>query len=225
MAQYLTARFYYYVMYWLMGIEIEVIDESNFNNKPFIAISNHQSALDILILGRMFPIGCTVTAKKSLKFVPFLGWFMSLSGTYFLDRSNRNSSVNTLNNGLKMVKEQKRALWIFPEGTRSYSTELDILPLKKGAFHLAQQGGIPVVPVVVSNTSTIFHPTWKVFNRGKITIKVMKPVPTDNLTKDDITQFSEKIRDDMIVELKKIGYSEYKLDTNLPPIEELKKDK
>lgn len=216
LSQWTTARCYYYAMKFGMGIDVKVIGEEKLANKPFIAISNHQSTLDILILGRMFPKGCTVTAKKSLKYVPFLGWFMTLSGTYFLDRSSREKSVNTLNKGLQQVKEQKRALWIFPEGTRSYATDLKILPFKKGAFHLAQQGNIPVVPIVVSNTSTLMNPKNKVFNRGVITIKVLDPISTDGLTKEGITEFSEKIRDSMVEELQEIGYSKPVNETNLP---------
>lgn len=216
LSQWSTARCYYYVMKYGMGIDVKVIGEENLAHKPFVAISNHQSTLDILVLGRMFPKGCTVTAKKSLKYIPLLGWFMTLSGTFFLDRSSREKSVKTLNKGLQQIKEKKRALWIFPEGTRSYATDLDILPFKKGAFHLAQQGNIPIVPVVVSNTSTIMNPKNKVFNRGVITVKVLDPVSTDGLTKEDVGKFSEKIRESMLKELKEIGYSKPINDTAVP---------
>ncbi|CAL9737810.1 1-acyl-sn-glycerol-3-phosphate acyltransferase [Monosporozyma servazzii] len=216
LSQWTTARCYYYAMKYGMGIDVKVIGEEKLNNKPFIVVSNHQSTLDILMLGRMFPKGCTVTAKKSLKYIPLLGWFMAASGTFFLDRSSREKSVDTLNKGLQQIKEKKRALWIFPEGTRSYATDLKILPLKKGAFHLAQQGNIPIVPVVVSNTSTLMNPKNKVFNRGVITVKVLDPVSTDGLAKESIGAFSEKIRDSMVEALHEIGYSEPVNETNLP---------
>lgn len=216
LAQYTTARFYYYAMKWVMGIDVKVIGEEKLQNKPFIAVSNHQSTLDILMLGRMFPPGCTITAKTSLKWVPFLGWFMALSGTYFLNRSNRKQSVDTLNDGLRNIKEKKRALWIFPEGTRSYSTDLKLLPFKKGAFHLAQQGKIPIVPIVVSNTSTLMNSKNKVFNRGVITVKVMDPISTEELTPEGVSKFSEELHDKMFAELKTIGYSKAINDTNIP---------
>ena len=216
LSQWSTARCYYYVMKYCMGIDVKVIGEEKLKNKPFIIISNHQSTLDIVVLGRMFPKGCTVTAKKSLKYIPLLGWFMALSGTFFLDRSNREKSVKTLNKGLQQIKEKKRALWIFPEGTRSYATDLNILPFKKGAFHMAQQGNIPIIPIVVSNTSTIMNPKNKVFNRGVITIKVLDPVSAEGLAKEDVGKFSETIRESMLKELKKIGYSKPINDTNVP---------
>lgn len=217
LAQYTTARFYYYAMKHLMGIDVKVIGGEKLDNKPFIAVSNHQSTLDILMLGRMFPPGCTVTAKKSLKYVPFLGWFMSLSGTYFLDRNDRKQSVDTLNEGLKNIKANKRALWIFPEGTRSYSADLKILPFKKGAFHLAQQGKIPIIPIVVSNTSTIMNSKYKVFNSGVITVKVLDAINTEDLKTENISKLSEDVRDRMFEELQNIGYAKASSKTNIPP--------
>lgn len=216
LSQWSTARFYYYIMKYCMDIDVKVIGAEKLAKKPFIAIANHQSTLDVLVLGKMFPRDCTVTAKKSLKYIPFLGWFMTLSGTFFLDRSSREKSVRTLNRGLKQIKERKRALWIFPEGTRSYATDLSILPFKKGAFHMAQQGNIPIIPIVVSNTSTIMNPKNKVFNRGVITIKVLDPVSAEGLAKEDVGKFSETIRESMLKELKKIGYSKPINDTNVP---------
>lgn len=217
LAQWTTARCFYYAMAIVFGIDVKVENEHYLDNLPFIIISNHQSALDIFMLGRLFPRGCTVTAKKSLKYVPFLGWFMALSGTLFLERTNRKKSVDVLNHGLERMKKHKRALWIFPEGTRSYTTELTMLPFKKGAFHLAQQGGVPIVPIVVSNTSSLLNPKWKIFNRGCIVVKILEPIPTDNLKKEDIGKFSEKVRDIMIAELQKVGYSPAVVDTDLPP--------
>ncbi|KAL3229583.1 1-acyl-sn-glycerol-3-phosphate acyltransferase [Nakaseomyces bracarensis] len=217
LAQWSTARFHYFVMSKFLGVKVKVINEHILENKPFIAVSNHQSTLDILFLGRIFPPGCTVTAKKSLKYVPFLGWFMALSGTLFLDRANRDKSVTTLNRGLEKVREQKRALWIFPEGTRSYSTTPKLLPLKKGAFHLAQQGKIPIVPVVVSNTSTIFCSKYSIFNRGTIYVKVLEPIPTKDLKKEDVSELTEKVRSMMEKEIDTLGYSEAIDDTGVPP--------
>ncbi|SCU88708.1 LADA_0E11650g1_1 [Lachancea dasiensis] len=217
LAQWTTARSFYYVMGTLLGIDVQVINPENLEKLPAIFVSNHQSALDILMLGRTFPQGCTVTAKSSLKWVPFLGWFMSLSGTLFLDRADRKKSVETLNRALANMKTEKRAIWIFPEGTRSHATKPCLLPFKKGAFHLAQQGKIPIVPVIVSNTSTIVNSKFKVFNRGVIMVKVLDPISTADLKKEDVTAFSQRVHEIMELEVEKLGYSEVIVDTDLPP--------
>ena len=217
-SQYVCARFYYGMMKYLMRIDVKVINEHYLYDLPFVAVSNHQSALDILVIGKALPPGCTVTAKKSLKYIPILGWYMSISGTYFLERTNREKSVETLKRGLQNLKKNKRALWIFAEGTRSHSSELGMLPFKKGAFHLAQQGGIPILPIVVSNTSTLWNNKWGIFNRGCLTVKVLKPIQTTHLKPEDVGKFSEMVREKMVKELKEnVGYSEFINDTNIPP--------
>lgn len=216
LAQWSTARCFYGVMGFIMGIKINLINGERLNDLPAIFISNHQSELDILMLGRTFPPGCTVTAKKQIKWVPLLGWFMSLSGTLFLDRSSREKAIKVLNDSLANLKKDKRALWIFPEGTRSYSTKLELSAFKKGAFHLAQQGKIQIIPVVVSNTSSIYHPRSGVFNRGTITVKVLEPISTENLKKEDVGDLCNRVHKLMNDELKNIGYSEAIVDTVLP---------
>lgn len=216
LAQWTTARSFYNVMGPVFGVEIKVINPENLEKLPAIFVSNHQSELDILMLGRTFPQGCTVTAKQSLKYVPFLGWFMALSGTLFLDRSNRKKSVATLNKALQELSTKKRAIWVFPEGTRSYTTKVCMLPFKKGAFHLAQQGKIPIVPVIVSNTSTIFNPKLGIFNRGTIVVKVLDPIPTEDLKKEEVGEFTNKVRDLMERELENLKYSKAINDTGLP---------
>ncbi|KAH3674627.1 hypothetical protein WICMUC_003173 [Wickerhamomyces mucosus] len=207
LSQWATARAFYYSFSTLLGIRIKLINGETLDKLPAIIIGNHQSVLDILILGRIFPKGCSVTSKKSLKYVPFLGWFMSLSGAFFIDRKNTESAKNVLNAGLKNIKDKKRAIFLFAEGKRTYAIEPTLLPLKKGAFHMAQQVGIPIIPIVASNLSTVYHYDTLTFESGEIIIRVLDPVPTEGLTKDDITPLSEKVHDEMLQNILEIGYS------------------
>lgn len=207
-SQYTVARAFYYSFSTLLGIKIKINNEKYLYNKPGIFISNHQSALDILILGRIFQPGFTVTAKRVLQYFPFLGWFMIASGTFFIDRSKSDKARKILDEALKTVKAEKRGLFMFPEGTRSGTTNLEMLPFKKGAFHLAKQAQIPIVPIVVSNTSTIFHAKSKTFNTGEITIDVLPPVETKDIeTKDQVDKMVVEVRKSMMDQLQKIGYS------------------
>lgn len=207
-AQYNVGRVFYYTFSKILGVKITIKNEHFLHDIPGIVISNHQSALDILMLGQVFQPGYTVTAKKALKYFPFLGWFMLASGTFFLDRARGEKARKVLDNALKTLKAEKRALFMFPEGTRSATKELEMLPFKKGAFHLAHQAGIPIIPVVVSNTSTIFNAKDRVFNSGEILIEVLKPISTDALkTTSDVNAMSLKVRQEMIEALQHVGYS------------------
>lgn len=216
-SQYTVARAFYYSVSTVLGIKIKVNNEKYLHGKPAVFISNHQSALDILILGRVFHPGFTVTAKKVLKYVPFLGWFMMASGTFFIDRAKSDKARRVLDNALENVKKEKSGIFLFPEGTRSATTNLEMLPFKKGAFHLAKQAQIDVVPIVVSNTSTIFHSKSKTFNSGVITIDVLPPVPTKGIeTKDQLDDLVVEVRKSMLESLQRIGYS--KTDSKSVPV-------
>lgn len=208
-SQYTVARAFYYSFSTILGVKINLKNEKYLHDKPAVFISNHQSALDILILGRIFQPGFTVTAKKVLQFVPFLGWFMLASGTFFIDRAKSDKARKTLQDALNKIKGNKRGIFLFPEGTRSGATKPEMLPFKKGAFHLAQQAKIPVVPIVVSNYSNIFHSASKTFNTGEITIDVLPPVQTKDVeTKDEIDELVMQTRTRMMERLKDISIKE-----------------
>lgn len=207
-AQYTVARAFYYSLKACLGITITVKNEQYLKEMPSVVVGNHQSVVDIFILGRIFMPGYTVTAKKALKYVPFLGWFMMASGTFFLDRSKGEKARKVLEGALATLKKEKRSLFIFPEGTRSATKKLEVRQFKKGAFHLARQADIPVVPVAVSNYSHIFHSKDKVFRGGEIVIEVMQPMPTSDLvSNEDVTKFTTDVSDKILHSIETLGYA------------------
>lgn len=96
---------------------------------------------------------------------------MVLSKTIFLDRANRETARTALDGAAKQMQTERQSAFIFPEGTRSYSTKAEMLPFKKGAFHLAVQAQVPIVPVVVANYSNVLNLKAKIFNAGAIPVK------------------------------------------------------
>ncbi|KAJ8698663.1 1-acylglycerol-3-phosphate O-acyltransferase, variant 2 [Pleurotus ostreatus] len=152
----------------LMGIEWEVEGEEHLQTRPAVMMGNHQSMLDILGLGRMFPQRAAMVAKKELRLTP-LGPWMTLSGAIWLNRGNSASAVRSLEAAGEEIKREKLSLWIFPEGTRHSSEAPDMLPLKKGGFHLAVQAGVPIIPVVFENYWRLYH--RGVFEGGKLKIR------------------------------------------------------
>lgn len=174
-SQWAAARLFKYVMRFTTGITFSIEDPNDYLNKtrPAVFIGNHQTELDVLMLGWIFPKNCAVTAKKSLKSMPILGWFMSLSYTVFIDRANSTNARHAMAGASEEMSVHKQSVYMFPEGTRSYAKEPMLLPFKKGAFHLAVQAGVPIVPVVVANYSDVLYVQgWK-FKAGDIAIKGM----------------------------------------------------
>jgi lysophosphatidate acyltransferase len=104
-------------------------------------------------------------AKKSLQYTP-LGPFMTMAGAIFVNRGNNAHAVRSLAAAGELMKKLKISLAMFPEGTRTSSEVPDMLPLKKGGFHLAIEAGIPIIPVVTENYWRLYHKG--VFDEGTI---------------------------------------------------------
>ncbi|KAJ5151165.1 1-acyl-sn-glycerol-3-phosphate acyltransferase [Penicillium canariense] len=198
-SQWATARSFKWVMRYTTGVKFDIIEgEEHLTTRPAIFIGNHQTELDVLMLGAIFPPYCSVTAKKSLRNVPFLGWFMALSRTVFIDRANRENAMKAFDGAVEEMRTYRQSVFIFPEGTRSYSDEPMLLPFKKGAFHLAVKAGVPIVPVVTENYSHIMSPRNLRFNAGSIKVKVLPPIITKDLTPADVDQLTQSTRASML---------------------------
>lgn len=171
-SQWTVACSYKWTMWFTTGVWFDIIEgEEHLSLRPSVLVGNHQTELDILLLGAVFRPLCSVTAKKSLKHLPFLGWFMALSGTVFIDRGNRERALLAMDGAAKTIQKNQQSVWMFPEGTRSYSSEPTLLPFKKGAFHLAVQAGVPIVPVVTENYAHIMNVKDRRFDSGYIRVK------------------------------------------------------
>ncbi|KIW04649.1 uncharacterized protein PV09_04394 [Verruconis gallopava] len=210
LAQWAVARAFKYVMFLSTGVWITIEDEfGGLKTRPMVLIGNHQTELDILFLGHLFPPYTSVTAKASLKWTPMLGQFMWASKTIFIDRANSKSARAAFDGAAKEIKSSYQSVYIFVEGTRSYSVEPTLLPFKKGAFHLAIQAQVPLVPVVCENYAHILvmkggWKKWK-FESGTIRVKVLEKVETKGLDATAVDRLLEEIRERMLSTIVQLG--------------------
>lgn len=174
-SQWAVGRAFDRMMNWAAGVYFVVDDPAGHlaSVRPAVFVGNHQTELDLQMLGAMFPKWCSVTAKASLKRVPVLGWFMTLSGAVFVDRKNSKDAREAMRGAAEEIRKRRQSVYLFPEGTRSYAKDPTLLPFKKGAFHLAVEAQVPIVPVVVANYSHILYIKGLTFNAGKVPIKGM----------------------------------------------------
>ncbi|ORY00340.1 1-acyl-sn-glycerol-3-phosphate-acyltransferase [Basidiobolus meristosporus CBS 931.73] len=205
MTNWLVARGFAYCAAPCVGITFEVEGEEYLNKGPAIVICNHQASMDVLIMGRIFPKDCVVMSKESLKYVPFLGNFMRLAAAVFIDRKNHESALRTTQNAVEFIKQNKLSLWIFPEGTRSRLDKCDLLPFKKGAFHLALQAKYPIIPIVIANYSDVYNSRTKKWPGGSVKIKVLPPVSTQEYTPESVGELVDHTRGIMLETLKEIS--------------------
>ena len=122
-------------------------------DRPQIIVANHQSWFDVLAIAGYLPKRNRFIAKKELTRIPLFGWAWQSLGHISIDRSNTALAVESLERAARLVREDNSCIVIFPEGTRSETHEM--LPFKKGAFMLALQTGIEIVPAGVQGTSEI----------------------------------------------------------------------
>ncbi|KAI4174623.1 MAG: hypothetical protein LQ343_002196 [Gyalolechia ehrenbergii] len=210
LAQHLTARSFALVMRYTTGVTFDIISGEHHlrASRPCVIVGNHQSELDVLLLARIFPPWCSVTAKSSLKRVPFLGWFMALSGTVFIDRANSSSARQAFRGAAEEMLRHRQSVFIFPEGTRSYAHGPEMGAFKKGAFHLAVQAQVDVVPVVCANYWGVLAAREGRFRAGRIPVRVLEPVKTEGLGVGDVEGLCERVRQVMMEGLREVGETE-----------------
>ena len=106
------------------------------------------------------------------------------------------------------MQSKRQSVYIFPEGTRSYYDKPDMLPFKKGAFHLAVQAQVPIVPIVVANYSNILSIRRRIFRAGSIPIKVLPPIETKGMETKDVDELCIRVREAMMKVLVEITNGE-----------------
>lgn len=131
---------------------------------------------------------------------------VALSKTVFIDRANRTTARATMDSAAQTMRSQRQSVFIFPEGTRSYASQPELLPFKKGAFHLAIQAEVPIVPIVVANYAHILNVKAREFHPGVIDVSVLPPISTKGKTAADVDDLVKRTRDAMLEELIRLSH-------------------
>ncbi|XP_037935531.1 1-acyl-sn-glycerol-3-phosphate acyltransferase alpha [Teleopsis dalmanni] len=166
-------------------------------DRPAIIVSNHQSSLDVLGMFNIWHVmdKCTVVAKRELFYAWPFGLAAWLAGLIFIDRVRGEKARETLNAVNTKIKQQSIKIWVFPEGTRRNTGEVH--PFKKGAFYMAIDEQIPIIPVVFSSYISFLNDKKKILNSGNIIITSLPPVSTVGLTRNDIPELMELVHNQM----------------------------
>lgn len=175
---------------------LRVLGQENVEKgKNYVVVANHQSMLDILaaLAGLPLPVHFKFMAKKELFRVPFIGWHMAFADYIPLDRASPQSGKQALDKAREWMKKKVSVLF-FPEGTRSLDGEMK--RFKVGAFRVAQDTGVEILPVVMDGTGQALPKMSFIVKRmTHMTLSIGKPVavwPAENLE-----EAAEKIREEM----------------------------
>ncbi|KAM4527269.1 1-acyl-sn-glycerol-3-phosphate acyltransferase beta [Odontesthes bonariensis] len=181
---------------YLLGLRFEVSGWEHLQTEgPYVIISNHQSSLDVLGLMEILPDRCTMIAKKELIYAGTVGIICWLGGIVFINRKKTSDAKSVMADAAQTMLDEQIRLWVFPEGTRNQNGNL--LPFKKGAFHLAVQAQVPIIPVVFSSYSNFYLRKDKQFNSGTITLRILPKIETKGMTSEDVSSLSDKSYDVM----------------------------
>jgi 1-acyl-sn-glycerol-3-phosphate acyltransferase len=159
---------------------------------PHIFVMNHQSMLDIACAFASIPVNLRFIAKDILKFVPFLGWYMWLTGMIFIDRSRGTRALRSLHKAAERIRGGASIL-VFAEGTRS--RDGSILPFKGGPFLLALQAGVPIVPVAIDGSGKVLPTGGFTITPGEVRLKMGQPIPTAGRPRGDRDRLMTEVRD------------------------------
>lgn len=161
----------------------------------YIITPNHQSNADILALLMTLPVRFRWVVKKELLRIPLFGSAIRGTGAISLDRKDREGSVRRLREGTSKLGGGWSVL-IYPEGTRSADGRLQ--PLKKGAFMMAVQTGIPILPVTCNGAFKVMPKKTLTIRPGHITVTIGDPIETAGLTEEDVPAIMEKTRNELL---------------------------
>lgn len=177
----------------IFGLSVEVRRHANIDPAtPYVYIANHQNNLDLFTISNGVQPRTVTIGKKSLKYIPFFGQLYWLSGNILIDRQNKSRALGAMLGAAERISKHNISVWMFPEGTRSYGRGL--LPFKTGAFHIALEAKVALVPVCMSSTHNKFR--FNRWNNGKVIIELMAPVelPKEQL---NIREFAQNIHAQM----------------------------
>ena len=204
--QYFSTSIWYYTAItmgkgslWIMGIKVQEENPSNIaQQEARIFMYNHTSFLDILWLCAIGPPAFSSVTKKLFLYIPIINIVFWASGQIFIDRKNAEKAIQSLNKLRERVTKEKRTVFISPEGTRS--TDGEILPFKKGGFHMAQQAQLPIYYAVVHGAFELMPTGSFAPKSGTIFIRYLPPIDCSNWTRDTLSENIENVRAHMIQE-------------------------
>jgi putative phosphoserine phosphatase/1-acylglycerol-3-phosphate O-acyltransferase len=177
----------------LIGLNLVVRGEENlWAHRPAVFVFNHQSKADVVIIARLLRRDIAGVGKKEIKNIPFIGKTMQLAGTVFIDRANATSAIEAMQPLVNALRNEGKSVVIAPEGTRTVSPRL--APFKKGAFHLAMQAGVPIVPIVIHNAGDVAPKGDFVFRPATVEVDVLPPVDTSGWRQESIAEHVAEVR-------------------------------
>ena len=160
--------------------------------QSYVLVSNHQSQFDIFLLYGWLGVDFKWVMKQELRTVPGIGVACDRLGHIFIDRSNHTAAMASLEEAKKKIVNGTSVMF-FPEGTRSRDGKL--MQFKKGAFRMAVDLGLPILPLIVTGTRNVLPAGTSDLMPGSARLIIHPPIPVEGLTPADCSHLSSQVRE------------------------------
>ncbi|MGB5720337.1 MAG: HAD-IB family hydrolase [Woeseiaceae bacterium] len=178
----------------LIGLNLTVKGEHHlWSHRPAVFIFNHQSNVDMVIIARLLRRDITGVGKREIRNMPIIGRVMEAAGVVLIDRENSASAIEAMSPLVDAMRVEGKSVCLSPEGTRAPTIKLSTF--KKGAFHLAMQAGVPIVPIVIQNSGDVQPKGDMLYHPGTVEVEVLPPVDTSEWSADTINKHVADVRD------------------------------
>jgi len=157
--------------------------------QSYVIVSNHQSQFDIFVVYGFLKRDFRWVMKMELRKVPFLGYWCYKAGHVYVDRSNHEKAIASIESAKKRIINGISILF-FPEGTRSDTGEL--IPFKKGAFKFALDLDLPILPITIVGSKNILPNNSTDLFPGKAKLIINDPIPIKGYTEENIQELMDK---------------------------------
>ncbi|MES2681961.1 MAG: HAD-IB family hydrolase [Pseudomonadota bacterium] len=176
----------------VLGVDVQVIGEEHlWAHRPCVFLINHQSKFDMFLMMYLVRRGFTGVAKQEAAKVPGFGTYMRMADVAFLDRAHSGRAVDALRPAVQLL-QRGLSIVMAPEGTRSWTPRVG--HFKKGAFHLAMQAGVPVVPVVIRNAGEIMGRNDQTMRAGRVEVAVLPAIAVSHWQKHEMEARIAEVR-------------------------------
>jgi 1-acyl-sn-glycerol-3-phosphate acyltransferase len=190
--------FWYVPLTWKRRIKgLENVDKS----KSYVIVINHNSMADIISL-YFVPLNFRWVSKREVFRIPYIGQLLSIHGDIAIDRSKGADSMRKVTEQGKMWIGRGVSIAMFPEGTRSKSGEMG--RFKQGAFALAKEAGVEILPVVMHGTRDVLKKNFMVNWRNRLSVSVLPPISVDKVQTMQTAELIDYTRTMMVEEYEKI---------------------
>jgi len=174
--QFSCARWWCRLVAWSIFARIKVHGVEHVKpDRPYVYMANHSSLIDTPALFAYLPLPFRIMAKRSLFFVPFMGWHLWTAGHFPIDRGNARKTAVSMRRVIEGVRKGQ-SLAVFPEGTRTADGRLQ--PFKPGVFKIALRAKVPIVPVTIKGTFSLLPKTTLAPRPGTVDVILGKPIDT-----------------------------------------------